>query len=663
MPPVRKNEKKSTRQKRGNNNRSPKKGFSLRKLLIAIALVFVCVFGYLKLSSDGSFTPTKVYNYSYTELVQEIDTITEIQLVPFGGEGNSNVYKLEGRTETGDKVYSTITGETQLSNIMNLAEENDINVSSTGANDNSTMKTIITWVGVILVVGLVISAISKGLSSLIQGAQGGAGGAQGNKMTKSKAKLIKSDVRLTDVAGIDDERYEVEEIIDMLKNPKRYTEAGVKIPKGVLLEGAPGCGKTLLAKAVAGEAGVPFYSVSGSDFVELYVGVGSARMRDTFEEARKNAPCIIFIDEIDAIAKKRSTAPGGGNDERESTLNALLTEIDGAEGKDGIIVMGATNRADMLDPAVKRPGRFDRIITIPNPDVKGREAILKVHAKDKKLSDKVTFNEIAKRTSGFSGAQLANVMNEAAVMMVRERAKSITMRHIDEAIDRTIMGPARVSHKYTERERKLVAFHEAGHAVVGLNVERADVVQKITIVPRGDAGGYCMSMPEEETFVSTAQDILDRICGLLGGRIVEELVFGSITTGAHNDLEKATHYARSLVMDYGMSSLGVQQLRTTHGSALGGEYSNLNTSDATKERVDEEVNKILGSCYERTRDLLREHMTQVELIANTLLEYDTITKEQIDELVSKGHLEDTKPEFEVVESKELNLAVIERKED
>ena len=628
-----------------------KRIFKISLVLVVSYLIWFVLFGN---ESGANVTITEI---SYSELLDQIDEIDELVLSEFVG---ATGYEVEGNLTNGDIVVSSLIGENQLQTITELAVEHDVNLRNATFTDNEELVSGFQMVCIVVIVGLSFWGVNRILNSSIKGitdslgavAGGKGGGSSTNDMTKSKAQLITdSKVRLTDVAGIEDEKYEVEELIDMIKNPKRYTEAGVKIPKGVLLEGGPGCGKTLLAKAMANEAGVPFYSVSGAEFVELYVGVGSARMRSTFEDARKAAKekggCIVFIDEIDAIAKKRSTAPGGGNDERESTLNQLLCELDGAEGEDGIIIMGATNRADMLDPAIKRPGRFDRVITIPNPDLTGREAILKVHSKGKKLSERVTFTEIAKRTSGFSGAELANVMNEAAILMVRERAEAITLAHIDEAIDRTMMGPAQKSRKRNERERRLIAFHEAGHAVVGLNVERADVVQKITIIGRKDAAGYCMSMPEEETFVQTAQDILDRICGVLGGRVAEEIVFNSITTGAHNDLEKAAHYARALVMDYGMSSLGVAQLRTVHGSALGGEYQNAQISDETKRRIDEEVNKILGTCYDRTREILLQHRDDLDLIANTLLEYDTITKEQIDELMEKRELIETKPEASV----------------
>ena len=349
--------------------------------------------------------------------------------------------------------------------------------------------------------------------------------------------------------------------------------------------------KTLLAKAIAHEAGVPFYSGSGSDFVEMYVGVGAARIRDTFDEARKHPEgAIIFFDEIDAVAKKRNSGPGS-NDERESTLNALLTEVDGFKSqKDKIFVLGATNRVELLDPALLRPGRFERKIIVPVPDQHGREQILAVYAKNKPLAKDVKLETFAKLASGFSGAELKSLLNEAVLMMMRNREKEITMEHISESIDRVIMGPARKSRKYSEHEKRIVSTHEAGHAVVGLKMKNAEEVVKITVIPRGDAGGYCMSTPKEERFVQTAEEIRERICGLLGGRIAEELVIGSTTTGAHNDLEKATHLARSLVMDYGLSSLGVAQLRKRSGS----EVQDYNVSERTKERVDEEINKIIG---------------------------------------------------------------------
>ena len=623
---------------------------------IALVLVIIAL-GYLFFESKHP-KPETLY-VSYNAFINEVDDAKKLIVIP--STGNANTYSVKAKMENGDTLITTIVGDNQLQEVNDIAKYNtieveNINVSSSGQNNAAFF-----WCfSVITIVALVLYTISKLLGNIFGGLSHGVGqGGSRADMTKSKARLINSTVKLSDVAGIDNEKYEVEEIIDMIKNPKPYVDAGVKLPKGVLLESEPGMGKSLLAKAIAGEAGIPMYAITGSDFAEMYVGVGAARVRSMFEDARKEASkhgaCILFIDEIDAVAKQRSSG-SNGNDERESTLNALLTEMDGAgESKhDGVIVLAATNRVELLDSALKRPGRFDRIIKVPSPDTDGREAILKVHSKGKKLCKEVTMSNIAKRTSGFSGAQLEAVMNEAAVMMVRERASVITMAHIDEAIDRVLMGPAQKNRKRSEHERKLVAYHEAGHAVVGLNVDRADVVHKITIVGRGDAAGYVLSMPEEDRIVSTAQDILDRIKGLLGGRIMEELKFGSITTGAHNDLEKATHLARSLVCDYGMSSLGVAQLRTVRGH----EYQNTKVSDDTLQRIDTEVNNILNKCYDETRELLKQHMDQVEVIAQYLLEKETITKEQIDELITNMNKEEVQEETAVNVESGFTLAVI-----
>ena len=461
---------------------------------------------------------------------------------------------------------------------------------------------------------------------------------------RSKAKLSNGDIKTTfkDVAGLKEEKEEVKELIDFLRSPKKFQKLGARIPKGVLLVGPPGTGKTLLAKAVAGEANVPFYYISGSDFVELFVGVGASRVRDMFKQAKHNAPCLIFIDEIDAVGRQRGTGLGGGHDEREQTLNQLLTEMDGFGANEGIIVIAATNRADVLDPALLRPGRFDRQVTVNLPDVRGREEILGVHARNKKFAKNVKLSNIAKRTVGFSGADLENLLNEAALLAVRRDKEVITMGELDEAHDRVLMGPAKKSHKYTEKERKLVAFHEAGHAVIGLKLEGANEVQKITIIPRGQAGGYNLMLPKEETYFSTRKELLESISGLLGGRVAEEIVFGEITTGAHNDFEKATKIARSMVTEYGMSDLGPVQLEQQEGGVfLGRDYNkSKNFSNEVAHEIDLEMRKIINNCYEKTTKIIRENMDLLETIASALLEYETITKEQIDYLVENGHMPD-----------------------
>ena len=468
----------------------------------------------------------------------------------------------------------------------------------------------------------------------------------GNKSSmdfgKSKARLSTNNNKVTfkDVAGLKEEKEEVKELIDFLKNPKKFQKLGARIPKGVLLFGPPGTGKTLLARAVAGEANVPFYFISGSDFVELFVGVGASRVRDMFQQAKRNAPCLIFIDEIDAVGRQRGTGLGGGHDEREQTLNQLLTEMDGFGENEGIIIIAATNRPDVLDPALLRPGRFDRQVTVNLPDVKGREEILAVHAKNKILANGVTLDNLAKRTPGFSGADLENLLNEAALLAVRRNKEKITMSEVDEATDRVLMGPAKTSHKYSEADRKLVAYHEAGHAVIGLKLDNANDVQKVTIIPRGSAGGYNMMVPNEEKLCSTKTDLLEEITGLLGGRTAEEIVFGEITTGAHNDFEKATKIVRAMVCEYGMSDLGPLQFEQQEGSVfLGRDYNKTqHFSNEVANEIDMEMRKIIDECHAKATKIIKGNKDLLKLIAETLLEYETLTKEQIDYLVKNGKM-------------------------
>ncbi|MGL6228970.1 MAG: ATP-dependent zinc metalloprotease FtsH, partial [Culicoidibacterales bacterium] len=470
-----------------------------------------------------------------------------------------------------------------------------------------------------------------------------AAGANGKAMEfgKSRAKLQQgSTVKYRDVAGYEEEKQELVEVVDFLKHPQRYRDMGARIPKGMLLVGPPGTGKTLLARATAGEAGVPFYTISGSDFLEMFVGVGASRVRDMFNEAKKQAPAIIFIDEIDAVGRQRGAGVGGGHDEREQTLNQLLVEMDGFDPHAGIVIMAATNRPDVLDPALLRPGRFDRQITVNVPDVHGREKILGVHAENKHLAPDVDLKAIAKRTPGFSGADLENLLNESALLAVRENRRFITMRDIDEATDRVIAGPAKKSRKYSEAERRLVAYHEAGHAVIGLTLDDASIVQKVTIIPRGQAGGYNLMIPKEERFFARKEELLDQIIGFLGGRVAEELTFGDVSTGAHNDFERSTAIARSMVTEYGMSSLGPIQYERRGGSVfLGRDYGKeQNFSDQVALDIDMEVRKIIDECYERTRQILTEQQELLTNIAEALLAEETLTYEQILHIKEHGVL-------------------------
>jgi cell division protease FtsH len=452
---------------------------------------------------------------------------------------------------------------------------------------------------------------------------------------KSKARLEGNiKVRFDDVAGCDEEKAEMSELIEYLKNPKKFARMGARIPKGVLMVGAPGTGKTLLAKAVAGEADVPFYSISGSDFVEMFVGVGASRVRDMFKRAQQTAPCIIFIDEIDAVGRQRGTGVGGGHDEREQTLNQLLVEMDGITDNAGVLIIAATNRPDVLDPALLRPGRFDRQITVSLPDRKGRRAILAVHARNKKLADDLDLDALAKRTPGFSGADLENVLNEAAILAVRDGADLITMAHLDEAIDRVIMGPAKKSRTYSEKEKRLVAYHESGHTVIGLTLKESDMVQKVTIIPRGTAGGYNLMTPREEKFMNTKSDLMATITGLLGGRVAEQIVFNEITTGASNDIEKATQIARDMVMQFGMSELGPIQYEHRGGNVfLGRDYAaQANYSGQVAFEIDQEVRRIIDNAYATAHKLISDNRELMDKIANALIEFETLTSEQIQDI-------------------------------
>ena len=468
----------------------------------------------------------------------------------------------------------------------------------------------------------------------------------GNSQTfdfgKSKARLEDSSkTRFSDVAGCEDEKEEMKEIVDYLKNPKKYSKAGARIPKGVILKGHPGTGKTLLARAVAGEASVPFYYISGSDFLEMFVGVGASRVRDMFKKARATAPCIVFIDEIDAIGRQRGTGLGGGHDEREQTLNQLLVEMDGFDGNTGVIVLAATNRVDVLDPALLRPGRFDRQIEVGLPDVKGREAILRVHARNKQLASDVSLESIARRTPGFSGAQLENVLNEAAILSVREGHDKISATDIDEAIDRVIGGPAKKTKIISERCKRMVAYHEAGHAVVGLKIADAETVQKITIIPRGDAGGYVLMTPKDEGYLQTKGELKAKITSYLAGRASEEIFFDDITTGAVSDIESATNIARAMVTYLGMSDLGPIKYESSSSEVfLGRDYgAGKGISGEVANAIDKAVREIIDECLALAKKTIEDNKDLLELIAQALLKYETITADEIDFLVKYGSLD------------------------
>ena len=505
--------------------------------------------------------------------------------------------------------------------------------------------TIIMLLGTAIVVIFLFSRLSSSV---------GGANRQAMDFGKSRARrVLDSKVRFKDVAGCDEEKAEMVEIVEYLKDPQKFTKFGAKLPKGILLVGSPGTGKTLLAKAVAGEAGVPFFSISGSDFVEMFVGVGAGRVRDMFATAKKNAPCLVFIDEIDAVGRQRGAGLGGGNDEREQTLNQLLVEMDGFSDNSGIIVIAATNRDDVLDPALLRAGRFDRKITVSLPDKEGRAAIFKVHSRNKKVSKEVNFTALAERTVGFSGADIENIMNEAAILAVRSNKQEIGMVEIDEAIDRRVAGPAKSSRALNKHERDVIAHHEAGHAIIGLKLEHSDKVQKITIIPRGNTGGHVRMTPEEDRFLLTKKELEARIDGYLGGRSSEEIFFEDVSSGAQNDIEMATNIARMMVTELGMSSLGpIQYERDTGSVFLGRDYtsSQKNFSLATAEKIDKEVAKIINDAHEEAKKIIVKYKDDVELIAQTLLKYEQITAEEIDYLLEHRHLK--KDEVEEIEAKE-----------
>ena len=571
-----------------------------------------------------------VHVLTYDEFMKKLDKGQVSEMV-ITSRSSAYTYEVKGKLKKYKETETFFTRLPLSDEVMKILIEAD--------EDNSIKTTIkpdpdsASWLVILVNVGPIILLLFVGFWFLNKSV---AGGRNSMDFGKSRAKLNSDDNKVTfkDVAGLKEEKEEVKELIDFLKNPKKFQKLGARIPKGVLLFGPPGTGKTLLAKAVAGEADVPFYFISGSDFVELFVGVGASRVRDMFQQAKRTAPCLIFIDEIDAVGRQRGSGIGGGHDEREQTLNQLLTEMDGFGANEGIIIIAATNRPDVLDPALLRPGRFDRQITVSLPDVKGREEILGVHARNKKLAKGVTLEALSKRTVGFSGADLENLLNEAALLAVRRNKSEITMSEVDEATDRVLMGPAKTSRKYTEEDRKLVAFHEAGHAVIGIKLPNASDVEKVTIIPRGSAGGYNMMVPPEK-LCSTKKDLLEQITGLLGGRTAEEIVFNEITTGAQNDFEKATKIARAMVTEYGMSDLGPMQLESDSGSVfLGRDYNKVqHFSNEVANEIDMEMRKIINKCHEEATKIIKQNRDLLKLIAETLLEYETLTKEQIEYLV------------------------------
>ena len=590
----------------------------------------------MSLFGMNNLTGNKTVTYQTLTKIVETKKISDASLTI-----GTNTTSVRGvYEESGHQVTFTGTIPSTSDQIENMITElGDANVTVVDADaSNVFINTLVNLVPFLLMIGLAVWMINK-----MSGAQSANGKAF--EFSKSRARLEgKVKVRFADVAGCDEEKQEMAEIIDYLKYPKKFEKMGARIPKGVLLAGHPGTGKTLLAKAVAGEANVPFYSISGSDFVEMFVGVGASRVRDMFKKAKQTAPCIIFIDEIDAVGRQRGAGFGGGHDEREQTLNQLLVEMDGMEENTGVVVIAATNRPDVLDPALLRAGRFERQITVSLPDRKGREAILKVHARNKHFAADIDLGALAKRTPGFSGADLENVLNESAIMAVRHDETEITMADIDEAIDRVMMGPAKVSKTYDDKTKKLVAYHESGHAIVGLFMENAQVVQKVTIIPRGQAGGYNLMTPKEEKMMNTKNDLLATITSFMGGRVAEELFFDDVTTGASNDIERATNIAKDMVTLYGMSDLG--PIKYNSGSEnvfLGRDYNQPNNvSGQVAFEIDQEVRKIVNGCHDEAKKLIQAHETELTRIAEALMEYETLTAEQIQKVV-KG--EDISADF------------------
>ena len=626
-------------------------------------MIFVAIVGLVSWFNQGSNGQTT--EVSYTQFVQELKKgdIKEIKM-----QYANSVYTITGEYKEAKENSNTSSKglaifdkrSSKTSNFKTTVLPNDGTVTeiNNAAQQAGTQITTLPesqsgiWLSLFLQLVVPLGIFGFLMFNLLS-SQMGQGGPRGvmnfgrSKATDQNKQKVK--VRFSDVAGAEEEKQELVEVVEFLKDPRKFTALGARIPAGVLLEGPPGTGKTLLAKAVAGEANVPFFSISGSEFVEMFVGVGASRVRDLFENAKKNAPAIIFIDEIDAVGRQRGTGMGGGHDEREQTLNQLLVEMDGFEGTEGVIVIAATNRSDVLDPALLRPGRFDRQILVGRPDVKGREAILKVHARNKKLAKEVDLKVIAQQTPGFSGAELENLLNEAALVAARRDKKAIDKLDVDEAHDRVIAGPAKKDRAISEKERKMVAFHEAGHTIVGMVLSDARVVHKVTIVPRGRAGGYAIMLPKEDRFLMTKKELFEQVVGLLGGRAAEEFIFNEKTTGASNDFEQATGIVRSMITEYGMyDELGTVQYEGNHQVFIGRDYGQTKAySDQVAFEIDNAVRSIMKEAYAQALQILEEHKEQLTLIAEKLLELETLDERTIKALFETGEMptEDVEEEY------------------
>ena len=620
----------------------------IKNPFLYLLMIFLLVTGFQYFFAGRSAGHSQQIKYS--ELVQEItnDNVKEMTYQPSGSVievyGVYKTAKTE-KQETGIQFFTpsatkvekftsiVLPSDTTVADLQKLASEHQTQIEVKHESSSGM------WINIL--VSVVPFAILFFFLFSMMGNMGGNSGRNPMSFGRSKAKAANKEdikVRFSDVAGAEEEKQELVEVVEFLKDPKRFTKLGARIPAGVLLEGPPGTGKTLLAKAVAGEAGVPFFSISGSDFVEMFVGVGASRVRSLFEDAKKAAPAIIFIDEIDAVGRQRGVGLGGGNDEREQTLNQLLIEMDGFEGNEGIIVIAATNRSDVLDPALLRPGRFDRKVLVGRPDVKGREAILKVHARNKPLAEDVDLKLVAQQTPGFVGADLENVLNEAALVAARRNKSVIDASDIDEAEDRVIAGPSKKDKTVSQKEREMVAYHEAGHTIVGLVLSNARVVHKVTIVPRGRAGGYMIALPKEDQMLLSKEDMKEQLAGLMGGRVAEEIIFNVQTTGASNDFEQATQMARAMVTEYGMSEkLGPVQYEGNH-AMFGAQSPQKTISERTAYEIDEEVRSLLNEARNKAADIIQSNRETHKLIAEALLKYETLDSTQIKSLYETGKM-------------------------